>query len=74
MSQEQTLDRLKKQSKDAALRPYKAERLTKSGKILAVWITSTALKDENGATYGFATLERFISRKEKGATDEKKKN
>ena len=74
MSQEQTLDRLKKQSKDAALRPYKAERLTKSGKILAVWITSTALKDENGATYGFATLERFISREEKGATDEKKKN
>jgi two-component system CheB/CheR fusion protein len=74
MSQEQTLDRLKKQSKDAALRPYKAERLTKSGKILTVWITSTALKDENGATYGFATLERFISRKEKGATDENKKN
>jgi two-component system CheB/CheR fusion protein len=73
MSQEQALDRLKKQSKDATLRPYKAQRLTKSGKVIAVWITSTALKDENGAIYGFATLERFISREEKGEGDEKTK-
>ena len=40
------------------LEPYRAERLTKAGTVVEVWLTATALLDEAGQVYAIATSER----------------
>jgi len=40
------------------LEPYRTQRLTKSGAILEVWITATALLNEDGHMHAIATTER----------------
>lgn len=43
-----------------AVPPYQSRRLTKSGDVVRVTITATALFDEPGATYAIATTERAL--------------
>jgi len=40
--------------------PFQTRRRTKDGRILTVWITPTALVDESGSAYAFATTERVV--------------
>ena len=40
------------------LEPYHTQRITKAGKVLEVWMTSTALVDKAGQMYAIATTER----------------
>ena len=42
------------------VRPFKSQRKTKAGKILDVWLTVTALRDESGRPIEIATTERDI--------------
>jgi two-component system CheB/CheR fusion protein len=52
------LAKLHELSQDEILQPYRTERITKKGNIVEVWMTSTALMDENGKMYAIATTER----------------
>ena len=38
--------------------PYRTQRLTKTGAIMGVWVTATALVNETGQMYAIATTER----------------
>jgi two-component system CheB/CheR fusion protein len=40
------------------LEPYRTQRITKDGTVVEVWITSTALLNEDGQMYAIATTER----------------
>ncbi len=40
--------------------PIRAERLTKDGQIIAVWLTATALVNDSGVPYAVSTTERKI--------------
>lgn len=40
--------------------PFRTTRRTKDDRILTVWITPTALVDESGSVYAFATTERAV--------------
>lgn len=40
------------------LKPYRTQRITKAGKLVDVWLTSTALVDDTGKMYAIATTER----------------
>ena len=40
------------------LQPYKSSRLTKKGQVIDVWITATALIDNNNKVYAISTTER----------------
>ena len=40
------------------LAPFRAQRLTKDGRVLEVWLTATGLVDEAGAMYAVATTEQ----------------
>ena len=40
------------------LEPYRTQRITKAGKVVQVWMTSTALLDKAGHMYAIATTER----------------
>jgi two-component system CheB/CheR fusion protein len=40
------------------LEPYRTQRLTKDGSVLEVWITATALLNEDGHMHAIATTER----------------
>lgn len=40
------------------LEPYRTQRLTKDGSVLEVWITATALLNEDGNVHAIATTER----------------
>lgn len=51
-------------SEAMVLEPYKAQRLTKEGKSINVWIISTALVDDQGVMYAICTTERLIPIKE----------
>jgi two-component system CheB/CheR fusion protein len=51
-------------SQAMVLDPYKAQRLTKEGKSVNVWIIATALVDDQGVMYGICTTERLIPKKE----------
>ena len=42
------------------LEPYRTQRLTKDGSVLEVWITATALVNEDGHMHAIATTERAI--------------
>jgi two-component system CheB/CheR fusion protein len=40
------------------LKPYATKRLTKDGRTVKVWLTATALVDEDGKIYAVATTQR----------------
>jgi two-component system CheB/CheR fusion protein len=54
------LERLRQLSQAEILEPYRTQRLTKQGAVLAVSIISTALLNETGEMYAIATTERLI--------------
>jgi two-component system CheB/CheR fusion protein len=45
-------------SRSAVLEPYRTQRISQSGASMDVWITSTALMDEDGQMYAISTTER----------------
>jgi two-component system CheB/CheR fusion protein len=47
--------------KDEFIPPFKSDRKTKTGKILSVWLTVTALTDETGRPVEIATTERDLA-------------
>ncbi|MFN8739836.1 MAG: chemotaxis protein CheB [Pirellula sp.] len=48
------------------LEPYRTQRLTKDGSVLEVWITATALVNEEGHMHAIATTERVGLESENG--------
>jgi two-component system CheB/CheR fusion protein len=54
------LARLLQLGKAEILKPYRTQRLTKTGKIVEVSIISTALVNEAGQMYAIATTERVV--------------
>ncbi|KNZ41173.1 chemotaxis protein CheR [Acetobacterium bakii] len=42
------------------LEPYRTQRMTKDGKAVEIWMTSTALVNEDGDMYAIATTERSV--------------
>ena len=54
------LARIKKLSRSELLEPYRAKRISKAGKILEVWVTATALQDQDGKVYAVSTTERVL--------------
>ncbi|MCP4537371.1 MAG: PAS domain-containing protein [Chloroflexi bacterium] len=44
--------------------PFEAQRITKSGAVLDVWLTGTVLVNENREPYAVATTERDVSRRD----------
>jgi two-component system CheB/CheR fusion protein len=54
----EALAQLQQLSRAEVLAPYLTQRLTRNGSMLEVWITATALLDENGLQYAVATTER----------------
>ena len=55
---ENELQRVQQLIHNDLLEPYRAERLTKAGTVMEVWLTATALLDEAGRAYAIATSER----------------
>ena len=55
----QAIDRLLLLSSAEVLEPFCTQRLTESGASVEVWITATALLDEQGLMYGVSTTERL---------------
>jgi two-component system CheB/CheR fusion protein len=55
------LARLLQLGKAEILKPYRTQRLTKTGKIVEVSIVSTALVNEAGQMYAIATTERVVA-------------
>jgi two-component system CheB/CheR fusion protein len=47
-------------SRSAVLEPYRAQRVTKDSRSVAVWLTATALVNEAGETYAIATTARVV--------------
>ncbi|MFH0976187.1 MAG: chemotaxis protein CheB [Spirochaetota bacterium] len=47
-------------SKGKTIKPFKSVRTTKEGRIINVWLTATALLDENGSLTEIATTERNL--------------
>ena len=60
---EETMDKLKKMALDEKIKPYQTKRITKTGKIIKVYLTATALVDHYGKPYAIATTERSIFNK-----------
>ncbi len=54
-----------KRGRSDLLKPYRAQRITKDGGTVEVWLTATALVDHTGKTYAIATTEREIGEKPK---------
>ncbi|MHC4215964.1 MAG: PAS domain-containing sensor histidine kinase [Planctomycetota bacterium] len=52
---------LKRLRKGEKIRSFEAERLTKDGRVIDVWITITTLRDEAGNLVAVATTERDIT-------------
>ena len=52
------MELLRQLSDDKVLEPYRARRLTSTGDVVAITITSTALVDADGLVYAIATTER----------------
>jgi two-component system, chemotaxis family, CheB/CheR fusion protein len=48
--------------KDETITSFKTRRMTKDGKILDIWLTASALTDEDGQPVEIATTERDLSR------------
>jgi two-component system CheB/CheR fusion protein len=55
---EKAMDLLQQLSSAEVLAPYLTQRLKRDGSMLEVWITATALLDEQGLQYAVATTER----------------
>ncbi len=53
------LEKIYQLSHDEILKPYLAQRLCKDGTIKNVWITATALVDDNNKMYAITTTERL---------------
>lgn len=47
-------------SQSQILEPYRTKRLTKTGTVLDVWMTATALVNEHGQMHAIATTERAL--------------
>ncbi len=54
---------VQKLSQSKVLKPYRAQRITKSGLIVEVWMTASAVKNETGEIYAISTNERGIQNK-----------
>ena len=52
------MKRVKQLSRKEVLEPYRTQRIAKDGRLLEVWLTSTALLNETGQVYAIATTER----------------
>ncbi len=50
-------------SRADVLEPYRTQRLAKDGRVVEVWLTSTALVNDSGQAYAVATTEREIGQK-----------
>ncbi len=57
--QEDSLDKLLQLSRSEILEPYATQRIAMDGKVVNVWITSTALMNATGQMYAIATTERL---------------
>ena len=57
---EKAMDVLHQLSRAEVLAPYLTQRFTRDGSMLEVWITATALLDEQGRQYAVATTEREV--------------
>ena len=57
--QHECLAKVAKLSQAEKLEPYETQRMTKSGKVLNVHITATALENDAGVVYAIATTERM---------------
>jgi two-component system CheB/CheR fusion protein len=55
---EEALAKIHQLSRAEILEPYRTQRITKSGTVVDVWMTSTALVNEAGQMYAIATTER----------------
>lgn len=60
----QELGVVQKLSKSKNLKPYRTQRVLKDGRIVNVWITATAIRNEIGEIYAITTTERVIADKE----------
>jgi two-component system CheB/CheR fusion protein len=52
------VDKLHQLGRAEILEPYRTQRLTRAGATLEVWMTATALVNENGQIYAISTTER----------------
>jgi two-component system CheB/CheR fusion protein len=57
----QEMEVIKQLSQAEVLEPYRTRRLTKDGRTVAIWLTATALINEDGVVYAVATTERKIN-------------
>jgi two-component system CheB/CheR fusion protein len=55
---EDSIAKLVQLSKSEVLEPYNTKRITKSGKVIEVWMTATALMNKTHQMYAIATTER----------------
>ena len=55
---EEALAKVHQLSQAEILEPYRTQRITKSGAVVEVWMTATALLNEAGQMYAIATTER----------------
>ncbi len=69
--QEEAVSFIRDISQDKELESFETRRLTADGRILDVWITATAIRDEAGKPTAVATTERDVSTRKQA---EKEKN
>ena len=58
---EKALAKVRRLAEADVLKPYRAQRLTKAGAIVDVFLTATALVDESGVPYAIAMTERIMA-------------
>ena len=58
-------DNISKLSKGKQTSSYETTRITKNGKLLDIWLTTTILRDEEGAPKEIASIERDITDKKR---------
>ncbi|MHB9138050.1 MAG: hypothetical protein ACYC4Q_01460 [Victivallaceae bacterium] len=56
---EEALSKVRQLSRSEVMEPYLSKRLSKSGNVLDISITATALMNEAGRMYAIATTERM---------------
>lgn len=56
---EEALHKTHQLSLSEILEPYRTKRITKDGSVVEVWMTATALVNEDGKMYAIATTERM---------------
>ena len=65
---EKELVKVHQLSQEEVLQPYRTRRITKSGAVVEVSMTSTALVNESGQMYAIATTERARHNDQHGPT------